>query len=135
MGKELGKYDRELAERLESIRKRQRLTQDEMAFFMGVDVGQYKRYIYLTCRVPAERIASLVDNLDLDPTYVLTGRLSSTYDCIKIIETATDGEMADLLISLSKVFRERERIKSRKEVDYILEKDKTVVENNKKKAD
>ena len=46
MGKQIGKYDIDLAERLEKIRKRNGLSQEQMALIMETDVGMYKRFIY-----------------------------------------------------------------------------------------
>ncbi len=74
MAKAIGKYDIELAERLERIRKRNGLSQEAMALIMETDVGMYKRFIYNKSKVPAEKIALLADELDLDLRYVLYGR-------------------------------------------------------------
>ena len=46
MSKEITRYDRELADRLEKIREENGYTKEDMAFLMSVDVGTYKRYAY-----------------------------------------------------------------------------------------
>lgn len=63
MSKEITKYDRELADRIEKIRAERGLTKDDMAHLMSVDIGTYKRYAYKIQKVPATAVGLLCDEL------------------------------------------------------------------------
>ena len=132
MGKELEKYDGELAKRLENIRKQHHITQEEMAHRMGVSVGQYKRYIYLKSRVPAGKLATLIDNLALDVNYVLYGRITSSYDFVNFMKTATYAEMAEMYLAISQMYKKKEKAMER--VDYVTNKG-TVIETKRKRKE
>ena len=130
MGREISKYYSDLAKRIESVRKQQGKSQEQMAAIMGVDIAQYKRYMYNTARIPAERVALLVEVLDLDAAYILNGEQTSAYDCVKIIGTATNNEVADMLSAMAKTLRSREMNQTK--IDYKT-KDGVIVETQKKK--
>ena len=130
MGREISKYYEGLAKRIENVRKKHGKSQDQMAAIMGVNIAQYKRYMYNTARIPAERVALLVDELNLDAAYMLNGENSSAYDCVKIIETATNDEVADMLMAVAKTLRQRDKRFNR--IDYQT-KNGTVIETRKKK--
>ncbi|MBQ8667576.1 MAG: helix-turn-helix domain-containing protein [Lachnospiraceae bacterium] len=107
MGKQIGKYDIELAERLEKIRKRNSLSQEEMAFMMATDVGTYKRFIYNKSKVPVEKIALLADELDLDLNYVVYGRRTGAYEFVKFLETADLEKVGEMFAESAKVLRRK----------------------------
>ena len=86
--------------------------------------------VYSTARIPAERVALLVDALDLDAAYILNGENSSAYDCVKIIGTASNNEVADMLSAMSKTLRTLETNITR--IDYQT-KEGIVVETRRKK--
>ena len=130
MGREISKYYGDLAKRIEGVRKQQGKSQEQMAAIMGVNIAQYKRYMYSTARIPAERVALLVDALDLDAAYILNGENSSAYDCVKIIGTASNNEVADMLSAMAKTLRTRETNITR--IDYQT-KEGIVVETRRKK--
>ena len=107
MAKAIGKYDIELAERLERIRKRNGLSQEAMALIMETDVGMYKRFIYNKSKVPAEKIALLADELDLDLRYVLYGRQTGAYEFVKFMETADLNMVGEMFAESAKVLRHK----------------------------
>ncbi len=117
MAKAIGKYDIELAERLERIRKRNGLSQEAMALIMETDVGMYKRFIYNKSKVPAEKIALLADELDLDLRYVLYGRQTGAYEFVKFMETADLNMVGEMFAESAKVLRHKA-----KEIEKIQDK-------------
>ncbi len=117
MGKQIGKYDIELAERLEKIRKRNALSQEAMALIMETDVGMYKRFIYNKAKVPAEKIALLAEGLELDLPYVLYGRQTSAFDFVKFMETADLEQVGECFAECAKVLRRKA-----KEIEKIQNK-------------
>ena len=68
--------------------------------------------------------------LDLDAAYILNGEQSSAYDCVKIIGTASNNEVADMLTAMAKTLRTREKNITR--IDYKT-KEGIVIETRKKK--
>ena len=123
MSKEITRYDRELADRLEKIREENGYSKEDMAFLMSVDVGTYKRYAYKISKVPAGAVAELCDALQLDLTYVVYGRDRSAIDFVKYFETVDDEKLADMF---SEAAREaRIRAKTREKVYANREKQKT----------
>ena len=120
MAKAIGKYDIELAERLERIRKRNGLSQEAMALIMETDVGMYKRFIYKKSKVPAEKIALLADELDLDLRYVLYGRQTGAYEFVKFMETADLNMVGEMFAESAKVLRHKA-----KEIEKIQDKIRT----------
>lgn len=129
MGKKLGKYYEDLAGRIEDLRKEKGFSQEDMAYIMEVELKQYKRYMYNTALIPAERVALLINKLRIDPLYILTGRTTKEYECISILETANEEKVADMLDTLADVYRARVsmRGKSKEKVDYTA-KDGTLIE-------
>lgn len=107
MSKEITKYDVELGKRLEKIRKNHGLRQLDMANIMETDIGMYKRYAYAVRKVPAEKIAILADELQLDLNYVVYGRDTSTYDFVRFVGTAGFNEIAKMFQEVSRVCREK----------------------------
>ena len=107
MGKQIGKYDIELAERLEKIRKRNGLSQEQMALIMETDVGMYKRFIYTKAKVPAEKIALLAEELRLDLPYLLYGRQQSAFDFVKFMETADLEQVGECFAECARVLRQK----------------------------
>ena len=47
MGREISKYYGDLAKRIEGVRRQQGKSQEQMAAIMGVNIAQYKRYMYM----------------------------------------------------------------------------------------
>jgi transcriptional regulator with XRE-family HTH domain len=129
MAKAIGKYDIELAERLERIRKRNGLSQEAMALIMETDVGMYKRFIYNKSKVPAEKIALLADELDLDLRYVLYGRQTGAYEFVKFMETADLNMVGEMFAESAKVLRHKA-----KEIEKIQDKIRTKKEAGKEVA-
>ena len=129
MGKKLGKYYEDLAGRIEDLRKEKGFSQEDMAYIMEVELKQYKRYMYNTALIPAERVPLLINKLRIDPLYILTGRTTKEYECISILETANEEKVADMLDTLADVYRARVsmRGKSKEKVDYTA-KDGTLIE-------
>ncbi len=117
MGKAIGKYDIELAERLEKIRKRNGLSQETMALMMETDVGMYKRFIYNKAKVPVEKIALLADELDLDLPYLIYGRQTSAYEFVKFLETADLDKVGEMFAESAKILRHKA-----KEIEKIQNK-------------
>ena len=126
MGKEIGKYDVELAERLEAIRKRNGLSQEAMALMMQTDVGMYKRFIYNKSKVPVEKIALLADELDLDLPYLIYGRQTSAYDFVRFLETADLEKVGEMFAESAKILK-----KKAKQIDNIQSKIQQKRETNK----
>lgn len=126
MGKEIGKYDIELADRLESIRKRNGLSQEAMAMIMETDVGMYKRFIYKKAKVPVEKIALLADELDIDLPYLVYGRLTSAYDFVKFLETADLEKVGEMFAECAKILRHKA-----KEIEKIQNRIQVKKESNK----
>ena len=129
MAKAIGKYDIELAERLERIRKRNGLSQEAMALIMETDVGMYKRFIYKKSKVPAEKIALLADELDLDLRYVLYGRQTGAYEFVKFMETADLNMVGEMFAESAKILRHKA-----KEIEKIQDKIRTKKEAGKEVA-
>lgn len=107
MSKRITKYDIELANRLEKIRDERGLSKDDMAHLMSVDIGTYKRYAYKISKVPAESVALLCDELELDLTFVMYGRERSKYEFIKFWETVDQERLADMFFETARECRER----------------------------
>ena len=107
MGKEIGKYDNELADRLERIRKQNCLSQEGMALLMNTSAGVYKRYIYKKAKVPAEKLVLLADNLGLDLKYLVCGRQEGAYDFVRFWETADMDEVANMFYEAARACRDR----------------------------
>lgn len=126
MARAIGKYDIELAERLEKIRKRNGLSQEAMALIMDTDVGMYKRFIYNKSKVPAEKIALLAEELDLDLRYVLCGRQTGAYEFVKFMETADLNMVGEMFAESAKVLRHKA-----KEIEKIQDKIRTKKEAGK----
>ena len=124
MGKQIGKYDVELAERLEKIRKRNGLSQETMAFMMNTDVGTYKRYIYNKAKVPVEKIALLADELDLELNYVVYGRQTAAYDFVKFLETADLDKVGEMFAESAKVLRRKAKAIEKAQNQIRMKKEK-----------
>ena len=107
MSKEITDYDRELGNRIEEIRIRHGLRQLDMALIMKTDVGMYKRYVYATRKIPAEKIALLTDELQLDLHYVMYGRDTSTFDFVKFVGTADFDEISKMFLEVSKTLKDK----------------------------
>lgn len=126
--KKIVAYDKQLAKRLEDIRKQNKFTQEKMAEYMDVSLGQYKRYIYCESKIPAEKLVVLIEKLHLDPDYVLFGRTTSRYDFIRFVENASYGDLAELFMELSSMYSKKERANG---IDYVT-KDGNLIEKHKR---
>ena len=140
MGKKICKYDYELAARLEKIRDENGFTKEEMAHLLGVDVGTYKRYAYCTSKVPAEVVALLCDEMQLDLTYMMYGRDPSAYDFVKFWETVDQDKLADMYFEAARECRIRAKTrakyhetKPRKSANTATDKESKVTGKNSKK--
>ena len=109
MSKKITKYDIELSNRIEKIGNERGFTKDDMAHFMSVDIGTYKRYAYKISKIPAEAVALLCDALELDLTYVMYGRDRSAHEFLKYLETIDQGKLADLYFEAARECRERSK--------------------------
>ena len=118
MGAKLTQYDDELRKRIEVIRKRENLKQPMMASMMGVPLERYKRFIYGQAKIPAEAIATLIENLPVDPDYVLYGKEGGIMRLIEVLLGSSDKDKAEFFFELSRVYRRRGTDKTH---DYITD--------------
>ncbi len=107
MSKKITKYDVELADRIETYREEHGYTKEEMAHYMNVDIETYKRYAYKKGKIPAECVALLCTELELDLTYMMYGRDTSALDFIKYWETVSQNKLADMFYEAARNCRNR----------------------------
>lgn len=131
MGQKLTQYDHELRKRLEESRKKQRITQEEMAKCMGVTIERYKRYAYGESKIPVEKLATLFERLPVDPDYILLGKDNSVMRVLGYVQSSNDMEKSNFFFELSKLYKRKHEMKS---ADFITD-DGMLIETKKKKSD
>ena len=107
MGQRLTQYDHELRKRLEVARKKQKITQVQMAECMGVSIERYKRFIYGKSKIPIEDIAHLFENLPVDWDYLLLGKDRNALRTVGYLMGSNDLEKAELCMELSRLLRRK----------------------------
>ena len=107
MSKVITKYDIELSNRIEEIRDERGLTKEDMAHYMSVDIGTYKRYAYNRSKIPAEAVVQLCEELKLDLFYVMYGRDQSAHEFLKYLETINQEKLSDLFFEAARQCRDR----------------------------
>lgn len=70
----------EIGKRLQESRKRLGYKQYDFAQALGVTDEHYRKYELGSSGIPIEKVQMLFEKFGLDPTYLITGRVSGTFD-------------------------------------------------------
>ena len=108
----ISEFSKEMIRRVEEIRKHDGVEQEVFAKFMGVDLAQYKRYVYYECRFEAEQVVTLARNYPLDYKYVFFGENTGKYQFIRAITSEDFGERASIFREIAEVYDDLSRANS-----------------------
>lgn len=108
----ISEFSKEMIRRVEELRERDGVEQEVFARFMGVDLAQYKRYVYYECRFEAEQVVALARNYPIDYKYVFFGDNMGKYHFIRAITSEDFSERAATFREIAELYDDLSRAKS-----------------------
>ncbi|MEG0806034.1 MAG: helix-turn-helix transcriptional regulator [Lachnospiraceae bacterium] len=89
MDKESQKHNVEIGRRLQEIRENQGYKQRQFAEYLGVTEENYRRYEAGTVRLTVDKLYTLHEKGNVDPTYLITGNRNEEFDIKAVLANGT----------------------------------------------